>query len=232
VQGNPPELWHWDGNYFFDRARGVGGVSVRNLRVGGTPTSAGPFVPPGYAPYFDEAGGGGVEVLLETNPDPVCGERVDTPEERRRVYGGAAESQCIDPGGGVRAKRIGGARLGQGRNALARRLGAPTYARARLDAWCLIGKGELRAAYSRRGRVQALLTSGRGQAFRGVTAGDKVSRAKRLLDLRARGRAARTLVAGKRVVIGTASGRVRWIAVAPKRSWRRGLLVRLARDVP
>src|SRR3954465_8137502 len=26
AQGQPPELWHWDGSYWFDKARGAGGV--------------------------------------------------------------------------------------------------------------------------------------------------------------------------------------------------------------
>ena len=29
VQGQPPELWHWDGRYFFDKAKAVGGVYCR-----------------------------------------------------------------------------------------------------------------------------------------------------------------------------------------------------------
>ncbi len=71
-QGQDPELWHWDGNYWYDRARGVGGVSVRNYRIGGTPQNASPYVPEAYKPYFDENGGGGVEVLLDSGPDPSC----------------------------------------------------------------------------------------------------------------------------------------------------------------
>ncbi len=35
VQGTEPTLWHWDGSYFFDKARGMGGVRVDNLVVGG-----------------------------------------------------------------------------------------------------------------------------------------------------------------------------------------------------
>jgi hypothetical protein len=231
VQGNAPELWHWDGDYFFDRARGVGGVSVRNLRVGGAPMNAGPFVPPGYAPYFDEAGGGGVEVLLETNPDPICGAKVDTPEERRSVYGGAAESQCIDPAGQVRGKRVGRATLGARRASLRARLGPPTFARAHLDAWCLVGKGELRAAYNRRDRAHGLLTSGSGQGFHGVTPGDKVSRARRLLDLR-RNRVSEILRAAKRVLLGIEGRRVRWVALIRTGKARTRALERLASDLP
>jgi hypothetical protein len=86
VQGEPPELWNWEGNYWFDRARGLGGVSVRRFRVLGRPASFYEFVPEAYKPYFDPKGGGGVQVTLATNPDPVCGALVDTPEEREDVY--------------------------------------------------------------------------------------------------------------------------------------------------
>jgi len=109
VQGQTPELWHWDGNYWFDRARGLGGASVRNLRVGGQPMSAAPYVPAAYRPYFDEAGGGGVQVLLATNPDPVCAAKVDTPAERDRIWSAVRAS----------ATRAGGSSPGSGRPATA-----------------------------------------------------------------------------------------------------------------
>ena len=100
VQGSEPSLYHWDGDYFFDRAKGVGGVSVRNLTIGGVPMDATPFVPAAYRPYFDEDGGGGVRVLLETNPDPLCAALVDTPEEAAQVYANTpAATGCVEPGG-------------------------------------------------------------------------------------------------------------------------------------
>jgi hypothetical protein len=80
-QGQPPELWHWDGHYFFDKARGLGGVSVRHFRLGGIPMAS-PF-PSAYA-Y--PGGGGGAIVLFRTTPDPQCAALVDTPAERREVY--------------------------------------------------------------------------------------------------------------------------------------------------
>ena len=35
VQGGQ-ELWNWEGRYFFDKARGMGGVYVQNVRVAGS----------------------------------------------------------------------------------------------------------------------------------------------------------------------------------------------------
>jgi hypothetical protein len=88
VQGQPPELWHWDGSYYFDKARGTGGVYVENLRIGGM--TADPRLLPGFPtawwPYFGP-GRGGVQLVGQGIPvDPACAARVDTPAEARRVY--------------------------------------------------------------------------------------------------------------------------------------------------
>jgi len=69
VQGQPPELWHWDGSYFFDKARAIGGVYVSNLQS----ALFGPVT-------------GGVRLVDLGAADPICAAKVDTPQERRRVY--------------------------------------------------------------------------------------------------------------------------------------------------
>jgi hypothetical protein len=86
AQGQSPELWHWDGSYFFDKALGLGGVSVHNLRIGGVPMDASAYAPPPLKPFFRAGGGGGAMLLLKTRPDPTCAAKVDTPRERRRIY--------------------------------------------------------------------------------------------------------------------------------------------------
>jgi len=86
VQGGQPVLWHWDGRYFFDKARGMGGVHVENFTVAGLPADprALPGFPPEYAAYFAPGGGG---VMAATVPaDPNCAARVDTPKEAAKVY--------------------------------------------------------------------------------------------------------------------------------------------------
>jgi hypothetical protein len=89
VQGVPPELWHWDGQYFFDKALAVGGVNVKNFRVGGQPASPSDYgeAPPEFAPYMDE-GGGGSYIIGSVDADPNCVAKVDTPEERAQIYAG------------------------------------------------------------------------------------------------------------------------------------------------
>jgi hypothetical protein len=69
VQGQPPELWHWDGSYFFDKAQGIGGVYVSDLRS----VLFGPVT-------------GGVRLVSLGQVDPICAAKVDTPQERRHVY--------------------------------------------------------------------------------------------------------------------------------------------------
>jgi RTX calcium-binding nonapeptide repeat (4 copies) len=90
IQGEPPELWHWDGQYFFDKATGSGGVNLQNFRVGGQPANPEAFgqVPAAFAPYVDQ-GGGGAYVLNEIPVDPACAAKVDTEAEREQVYAGA-----------------------------------------------------------------------------------------------------------------------------------------------
>ena len=87
VQGQQPTLWHWDGRYFFDKARGMGGVRVDNLVVGGQPMDPRlvPGFPAQFSPYFTGTGGGAF--LAQTVPaDPSCAARVDTPQEVKKVY--------------------------------------------------------------------------------------------------------------------------------------------------
>ena len=86
VQGVGPELWNWEGRYFFDKARGMGGVFVANARVGGVPLDPRtlPGFPPEYEPYFGPGGGG---VYTDTvAAEPTCAAQVDTPEEVKKVY--------------------------------------------------------------------------------------------------------------------------------------------------
>lgn len=88
IQGEEPELWHWDGQYFFDKATGTGGVNVQNFRILGQPASLPEgTVPPELAPYFDQ-GGGGAYVVTGIPADPACAARVDTPEKQAQIYAG------------------------------------------------------------------------------------------------------------------------------------------------
>jgi hypothetical protein len=86
VQGSEPELWHWRGRYFFDKALGIGGVAVHRFRVGGVPMDPSPYAPDFLKPYMYPRGGGGAIFQLEGPADPQCAKKVDTSTKRRHVY--------------------------------------------------------------------------------------------------------------------------------------------------
>ena len=219
VQGEDPELWNWKGNYWFDRARGLGGVSVRNYRIAGQPASMTPFVPAEYQPYFDEDGGGGVQVTLASDPDPSCGSRVDTPEEREEVYrDDPVAEDCIPPGGRLRGRKVGRAKLGMDRADVIARLGEPQVRRNRVDRWCVIGGASIRIAYERKA-VSLIRTSARGHALAGVAPKDPARKARtRFGGPEFRVGASRVTEGGgtrnRRGFAALGSHRVRWVAIA------------------
>lgn len=223
VQNQQPEIWHWDGKYYFDKAKGTGGVSVHNFRIGGQPSDMRPYVPDAYKPYFG-GGGGGVRVLLESGPDPTCKAKVDTPKERRRVYRGGANAYpaCIVPGGKIGRGHVGRADLGMRRKALRHRLGKPRSVKRRVDRWCVVGAANLRVAYSSKRRAEVIRTTARGQTVGGVGPGSRAAKAKSSLGLAKRFRLGRTGVweatrwGGSRLLVGTRAGKVRWLALSPR----------------
>ena len=87
LEGGGIETYHWNGGYFFDRAKGNGGVFVENVRVlgsGGDPGYVN-YVPEPFRPFFNPTGGGGA-ARFDMDVDPRCVAMVDTPRERARVY--------------------------------------------------------------------------------------------------------------------------------------------------
>jgi hypothetical protein len=67
------ETYNWDGGYFIDRARGVGGVYVENFTVNNTsvdPTGL-PGFPEAWKPYFGW-GRGGIQMTDSIPVDPRC----------------------------------------------------------------------------------------------------------------------------------------------------------------
>jgi hypothetical protein len=220
VQGQPPELWHWDGHYFFDKAQGIGGAFVENFRVGGQTQSPAPYAPPQYQPYFNE-GGGGVMVNHYTDPDPQCVAKVDTPAERRDVYGSRPRyPHCVPPGGEMHRRQVGRARLGMRRTELIARLGKPRRRKHHTDRWCLVGDAELHVAYrGKRRRADAIWTSSRGHRIHDVGPGARQAKAKRRLKLEPDFRIRHTKVLrapdrrGTRLYAGIRHRHVRWLAI-------------------
>lgn len=219
VEGEPPELWNWIGSYFFDKAKGIGGVHVRSFEVGGQPADFTPFAPAEYQPYLEEGGGGGVMVTEATEADPECAEKA----ERKDVYRNDPDyGNCIPPGGELEGRRVGKVKLGTSSRQVRRQLGKPHSHRNRVDRWCVVGNANLRVAYARHGlpRGAALIrTTSRGHTENGVGRGSTRRRANDRLDLEPRFRLHATRVAEadrehhRRLFAGIRGKRVRWLAM-------------------
>src|SRR5256714_6708923 len=70
------KTYEWDGHYFFDKARGEGGVWVTNFNFNGHTSDPGslPGIPPDQARFFGP-GTGGFITHDEVPADPRCVER-------------------------------------------------------------------------------------------------------------------------------------------------------------
>ena len=86
TQHGQQELWNWRGAYFFDKARGMGGVFLSEVRVLGQPYDPRnlPGFPAELRPYFHASGGGAYTDTVAV--EPTCAAKVDTPEEIEQVY--------------------------------------------------------------------------------------------------------------------------------------------------
>jgi hypothetical protein len=99
IQGQDPELWHWDGQYFFDKAIGAGGVNLQNLRFLGQPAAFPPgSLPAEFTPYFDQ-GGGGAWLVTDLPADPACAAKLAA-EGPDAIYAGGQPPVVPAPGGG------------------------------------------------------------------------------------------------------------------------------------
>jgi hypothetical protein len=177
VQGQAPELWHWDGSYYWDKARGTGATYFANMRTGGYGDWAPilPLLPPDMRRYAHPTGWGAV--FYSRYPvDKRCAAMVDTPEKAARVYRQPARpkpapaARCAGARGRVRGRRLGELTLGMRRSDVERVLGDPTAVRRGISRYCLDRGGELRVGYHH-GQVPLLLTTSPAYAVHGVRAG-------------------------------------------------------------
>jgi hypothetical protein len=217
VQGQPPEAYHWDGSYYFDKARGLGGVYVENFRVG--EQTADPSLLPGFPadwkPYFS-GGHGGVQSGDTVQADPSCA---------TKNPGGAtpspAQSSCRVPGGRI-GNGMAGVRLGATRKRAKANLGKPAKESRTYLQWCLDGGGRIVAAL-RRSRVKLMFTDAAPFDTRGIRVGNsRRDSRKRMRRERRFGKVhgAAVYVATERrrkLYVAFRHNRVAWIAVSSKR---------------
>ena len=82
--------YEWDGHYFFDKARGEGGVWVTSFSFNGQTRDPNelPFMPPEYGRYFGP-GTGGFITRNEVPADPRCAEKARARSPYRAMDGSA-----------------------------------------------------------------------------------------------------------------------------------------------
>ncbi|HEX8645311.1 MAG TPA: hypothetical protein VF715_00315 [Thermoleophilaceae bacterium] len=217
----------WDGSYFFDKARGTGGVYVENFSFNGRSEdpSALPGFPAEYAPFFGP-GRGGVQRSEAVEADPSCvaraAERSPYREDRPGGPGGSSGSDRCRMAGGRVDRGAGGVRLGTKRGSARAKLGQPTTESARYMAWCMTGGGRLVAAFDRSGpagRAVLVLTDAPPFDAPGFRTGSKARKARaRMRGEREISRRVLAVTRRKDVLIaGLASGRVAFLASASRR---------------
>jgi hypothetical protein len=229
------KTYEWDGHYFFDKARGEGGVWVSNFNFGGQtgdPREI-PGFPEEWKPFFGP-GMGGFRTRNSIDPDPRCAERAK--REEHRIYAGAGgpASRCMTPGRRVGRRRLGPARLGDSEAELRRALGPPRRVSRGFLRWCVDRGGRFLAGQrtDRSGdlgegaseRAVLLLSTSRAFRIHGVGPGSDEPELQRLPRARILTVEGNTRVfvirPGSPVIVGVRQGRVRYLGVRNKRALR------------
>jgi hypothetical protein len=203
------QTYHWDGSYFFDKARGLGGAYVENFTINGKtgdPTTV-PGFPDDWKPYFGP-GRGGVQTSDTVRVDPTC-------VAKAKQAPPPGPYKCTDAKGKVGAG-IGALRLGMARKDAEAALGAPARTTGAVERWCTVDGGKLQAGFTDDRLVFALTTSPAFDAG-GVSVGDapRAARGKATRKVLQRGGIA-VLAASSRarlLLIGIDRRRVRFLAV-------------------
>jgi hypothetical protein len=110
-------------------------------------------------------------VTQETDPDPSCAAKVDTEEEQAAVYTDVPDfGNCVAPGGKIRARKVGRARLGASRDAVRGKVGPVERSNGDRDTWCVVGGGTLTVRFGDDG-ADMIRTTVNGHSIRGVGPG-------------------------------------------------------------
>ena len=222
------KTYEWDGHYFFDKARGEGGVWVTNFNFNGQTQdpSAIPGVPQDYARYFGP-GTGGVITRNNVESDPSCVERAK--REPAQIYNAGAAGSPVPPpataagaacGGPVTTRRLGPVSLGQTEAQVRAALGPPAEVRRGFFHYC---GGTLRVGFrgdrsgeagdSPEARVAMLVSTSRSVA----PVGRRIPRGARRFGPSLRADKGRTLLVRR--------GRVTALVLADRRAIRSRLWV-------
>ena len=205
------QTYKWDGSYFFDKARGLGGVYIENFTVNGQtgdPRTL-PGFPEEWKPYFGP-GRGGVQTQDTGRADPRC-------VAKAKAAPAPGPYRCSEQRGKV-GKGIGPLRLGARRSEVVAALGEPARETNGVARWCTADGGKLSAGFKGDRLAFGLTTSPQFTAL-GFTPGDRSTKVrKRFRKLDQRGGVA-VLVASSKdrlLLLGVDRKRIRFIAVLPR----------------
>jgi hypothetical protein len=207
------QTYKWDGSYFFDKARGVGGVYVENFSVNGQtgdPRTL-PGFPEDWKPYFGP-GRGGVQTMDTVRADPRC-------VAKAKATPPPAPYRCSEQRGNA-GMGIGPLVLGARREDVQSALGPPARETNGMARWCTADGGKLSAGF-RRDRLTFALTTSPGFSALGFAPGDASAKArKRFRKLDQRGGVALFVAPSRKrlLLLGADRTRVRFIALAPART--------------
>lgn len=218
VQGDgTTQTYKWDGSYYFDKARGLGGVYIENFSVNGQtgdPRDL-PGFPEEWKPYFGP-GRGGVQTTDTVRAQPGC-------VAKAKQAPPPAPYRCPDRSGRV-GKGIGPLALGARRADVEQELGPPARTTSRSGSgsravarWCLGDGGKLAAGFLD-DRLAFAITTSPGFSAMGFAPGDASTKARKRFDKLGQREGVAVLVASRRkrlLVLGVDRKRIRFIALAP-----------------
>ena len=231
VQGDPTtKTYEFDGHYFFDKARGEGGVWVTNFNINGKTgdPSAIPGIPADYARYFGP-GTGGIITHDEVQADPACVEKARTNPPYASVAGSRG---CIAARGRFGGHDLGGVALGTDESGVQSLLGAPQLVRRGFARWCLQTGGSVRVGFpgdrsgslggAGGGHAVMVLSTNRAYRARGVGPGSTTGALRRhfrhaRMRFSVAGARVWSLGAGSTRFAATRNGRVAYVGVFDRR---------------
>src|SRR4051794_8102037 len=184
------QTYKWDGSYFYDKARGLGGVAIDNFTINGK--TGDPRTMPGFPeewkPYFGP-GKGGVQSSDSTRLQPDC-------VAKAKQAPAPGPYKC-SAGGGKVGKGIGPLVLGAKREEVESKMGPPARKTGKVSRWCTEDGGKLSGGFGA-DRLGFALTTSPAFSANGFSPGDRSGKArKRYRKLSQRGGTA-VLVAGSK----------------------------------
>ncbi|MFL5894715.1 MAG: hypothetical protein ACJ76Z_06325, partial [Thermoleophilaceae bacterium] len=203
------QTYHWDGSYYFDKARGLGGAYVENFTINGKTgdPSTLPGFPDAFKPYFGP-GKGGAQTSDSVRVDPSC-------VAKAKHAPAPGPYKCTDQKGKV-GSGIGPLKLGIARKDAEAALGKPARTTGAVARWCTVDGGKLSGGF-RGDRLEFALTTSPGFDAGGIAVNDSPKQARRSYRKLVQRGGVAVLGARSRkrvLLIGVDRKRVRWLAVA------------------